>query len=83
VIERQVNHLTRLVDDLLDVSRIAQGRVELKEEVVEMALVVAKAIEMASPLVEQRTHSLSVDVRRQRLRCKAIRLDSAKWWLIC
>ena len=54
VIERQVNHLTRLVDDLLDVSRIARGRVELKTEIVEVAEVVAKAIEMASPLLEQR-----------------------------
>ncbi len=64
VIERQVNHLTRLVDDLLDVSRIARGRVELKREIVEIAEVVAKAIEMASPLLEQRTHSLFVDVPR-------------------
>ena len=55
VIERQVTHLTRLVDDLLDVSRIARGRIELKTEIVEMAEVVAKAIEMASPLLEQRT----------------------------
>lgn len=62
VIERQVNHLTRLVDDLLDVSRIARGKVELKTEIVEMTDVVAKAIEMSSPLLEQRTHSLSVDV---------------------
>jgi PAS domain S-box-containing protein len=67
VIERQVNHLTRLVDDLLDVSRIASGRVELKEEVVEMAAIVAKAIEMASPLLEQRAHSLVVDVPRHGL----------------
>jgi signal transduction histidine kinase len=67
VIERQVNHLTRLVDDLLDVSRIARGRVELKEEVVEMAVVVAKAIEMASLLLEQRTQSLAVDVARHGL----------------
>jgi PAS domain S-box-containing protein len=67
VIERQVNHLTRLVDDLLDVSRIARGRVELKEEVVEMALVVAKAIELASPLLEQRLHTLAVDVPRRGL----------------
>lgn len=67
VIERQVNHLTRLVDDLLDVSRIARGRVELKEELVELALVVAKAIEMASPLLEQRSHSLAVDVARHGL----------------
>jgi PAS domain S-box-containing protein len=62
VIERQVAHLTRLVDDLLDVSRIARGKVELKEEVVQMAEVVATAIEMASPLLEQRTHTLDVGV---------------------
>ena len=68
VIERQVNHLTRLVDDLLDVSRIARGKVELKTEIVEMAEVVAKAIEMASPLLEQRTHTLTVDVPRRGLR---------------
>ena len=67
VIERQVSHLTRLVDDLLDVSRIARGKVELKEEVVEIAVVVARAIEMASPLLEQRTHTLAVDVPRHGL----------------
>jgi PAS domain S-box-containing protein len=62
IIERQVNHLTRLVDDLLDVSRITRGKVELRTEVVEMAAVVAKAIEMASPLIEQRAHTLTVDM---------------------
>jgi PAS domain S-box-containing protein len=67
VIERQVNHLTRLVDDLLDVSRIARGKVELKIETVEIAEVVAKAIEMASPLLEQRNHQLTVDVPKHGL----------------
>jgi PAS domain S-box-containing protein len=67
VIERQVNHLTRLVDDLLDVSRIARGRIELKTELVEMSEVVANALEMASPLLEQRTHRLRVDVPRHGL----------------
>jgi PAS domain S-box-containing protein len=67
VIERQVHHLTRLVDDLLDVSRITRGKVELRTEVVEMADVVAKAIEMASPLLEQRTHTLTVDLPRHGL----------------
>jgi signal transduction histidine kinase len=70
VIERQVNHLTRLVDDLLDVSRIARGKVELKEEVIEMAGIVTKAIEMASPLLEQRTHTLKVEVPRRGLAVK-------------
>jgi PAS domain S-box-containing protein len=65
VIERQVSHLTRLVDDLLDVSRIARGNVELKEELVEIAEVVAKAIEIATPLLDQRSHALDVDVPRR------------------
>jgi PAS domain S-box-containing protein len=64
IIERQVNYLVRLVDDLLDVSRITRGRVELRREPVELASVVAKAIEMASPLYEQRSHLLSVEVPR-------------------
>jgi PAS domain S-box-containing protein len=68
VIERQVSHLARLVDDLLDVSRIARGRIELKTEIVEVADVVAKAIEMASPLIEQRQHTLKVNVPRRGLR---------------
>jgi signal transduction histidine kinase/DNA-binding response OmpR family regulator len=62
VIERQVNHLTRLVDDLLDVSRITRGKVQLHRKPIEIAEVVAKAIEMASPLLEQRRHHLEVSV---------------------
>jgi PAS domain S-box-containing protein len=68
VIERQVNHLTRLVDDLLDVSRIARGKVELKIETLEISEVVGRAIEMASPLLSQRTHTLTVDVPSHGLR---------------
>jgi PAS domain S-box-containing protein len=63
VIERQARHLVGLVDDLLDVSRITSGKVELKKQRVELAEVIAKAIEMASPLLEQRRHILTVDVQ--------------------
>ncbi|WP_166455100.1 hybrid sensor histidine kinase/response regulator [Duganella alba] len=62
VIQRQVDHLVRLVDDLLDVSRIASGKVELRKETVPLADVLNKAIEMASPLLEQKQHRLLVDV---------------------
>ncbi len=62
VIERQVGHLVRLVDDLLDVSRITRGKVELRRQCVEVADVVRKAIEMASPLLEQRHHHLMVEM---------------------
>ena len=70
VIERQVIHLTRLVDDLLDVSRIARGKVELKETIVDIAEVIGKAIEIASPLLEQRAHTLDVHVERNGLTVK-------------
>jgi signal transduction histidine kinase/DNA-binding response OmpR family regulator len=62
VIDRQVRHVVRLVDDLLDVSRIARGKIELKREHVELAPIVAKAIEMTSPLIEQKHHALDVRV---------------------
>ena len=62
IIERQVQHLTTLVDDLLDISRITQGKIELKRERIEMSSVVSRAIELASPLLEQRRHTLVVDV---------------------
>jgi PAS domain S-box-containing protein len=64
VIERQVKHLTRLVDDLLDVSRIARGKVTLTLEVVEIVEVVMRAVEIASPLFEERSQTLSLDVPR-------------------
>jgi len=68
VIERQVGHLTRLVDDLLDVSRIARGKVELKMEDVEIAEIVSRAIEISSVLFEQRGQSLTVSVPQSGLR---------------
>jgi len=67
IIERQVRHLTRLVDDLLDVSRIARGKVKLTREVVEIAEITARAIEMISPLLEQRRHALVVDIPKHGL----------------
>jgi signal transduction histidine kinase len=62
ILERQVRQLTNLVDDLLDVSRITQGKVQLQRGVVPLAQVVARAVEMASPLYEQREHALVVKV---------------------
>jgi signal transduction histidine kinase len=62
IIERQVQHLTRLVDDLLDTSRITRGKVELHKEPVELAAVVAKAVEMSGPLFADRGHHLTIDV---------------------
>ena len=62
IIQRQVEHLVRLVDDLLDVSRVTRGKVELRVERAELAQVLAKAVEMVSLLLEQRRHRLEIDV---------------------
>ncbi len=67
VIERQVKHLSRLVDDLLDVSRITQGKIELKRSHFELGEVITRALELSSPLFEKKLHTLTVDVPQRDL----------------
>jgi signal transduction histidine kinase len=62
VIERQVVHLSQLVNDLLDVSRIAQGKIELSQRPVEVASGVSDAIEIASRVLKERMHTFRVDI---------------------
>ena len=64
VIGRQIGHLTTLVDDLLDVSRVTRGLIELSREPVDMADVIAAAVEQARPLVHSREHQLRVAAPR-------------------
>jgi CheY-like chemotaxis protein len=58
ILRRQAHHLSRLVDDLLDVSRIARGLIEVQKKRIDLAPVVNKSIEMATPLLEERRHRL-------------------------
>jgi PAS domain S-box-containing protein len=60
VIKRQVTQLTRLVDDLLDVSRITQGRIELAREPLELGAIVALAVETVEPLIRDKRHQVSI-----------------------
>ena len=60
VLDRQVSHLTRLVDDLLDASRIAIGKITLQREPLEIAQVVSSAVESSQPLIDCREHALEV-----------------------
>ncbi|ATB31958.1 hybrid sensor histidine kinase/response regulator [Melittangium boletus DSM 14713] len=62
VITRQLQHVVRLVDDLLDVSRITRGHLELRREPVELSSVVTRALEAVAPLIQQRRHVLEADV---------------------
>jgi signal transduction histidine kinase len=62
IIERQVHHLVRLVDDLLDISRITKGAIELVRAPVSLAKAVAQSAESAHPLLDERGHRLSLDL---------------------
>jgi signal transduction histidine kinase len=61
VIERQVQHLVRLIDDLLDVSRITRGMITLQRERVLIDAVVARAVETARPVIDTRRHELTLE----------------------
>jgi signal transduction histidine kinase len=56
IVRRQVGQLSRLVDDLLDVSRITQGRIELQQEVLDVSSIVAQALESVEPLMADKEH---------------------------
>ena len=65
IAERQIEHMARLLDDLLDVSRISTGRVELKRAVVELRPLVANAVDATRGLMEARRHRLRIDQARE------------------
>lgn len=62
IMERQVDHLVRLVDDLLDVSRVMRGKIELRKEPVELATVFAHATETIQPLLQVKHHRLDISM---------------------
>jgi signal transduction histidine kinase/DNA-binding response OmpR family regulator len=67
MIERQVQHLIRLVDDLLDVSRITRGKIRLQVEPITLSAVVARAVEISRPHIDARRHELTVQLPEQPL----------------
>jgi signal transduction histidine kinase len=62
VIDRQSTHLTRLVDDLLDISRITRGVIKLAREPVSIGTVIARAVETLQPVITEHKHRLTIDV---------------------
>jgi signal transduction histidine kinase/DNA-binding response OmpR family regulator len=70
VVDRQVSHMAQLVDELLDVSRITQGKITLRKETIELEKVLAHALETARPLIEARRHELEV------------RIDAGPVWMV-
>lgn len=65
VVERQISHLTRLVDDLLDVARITSGKIRLRREQVALSAVISHAMEICAPLLKETLHDVSISLPPQ------------------
>ena len=76
ILYRQVGHLTRLVDDLLDVARVTRGQIQMELQDSSLADIIALAVEQSRPIIDQRLHSLSVmlPARSARVRADPTRL---------
>lgn len=62
VMERQIGQMVHLIDDLLDITRISQGQIELHRQAVDLKQIVATAVETSLPLIEAKNHDLTVDI---------------------
>jgi PAS domain S-box-containing protein len=67
IIDRQVQQMVRLIDDLLDISRITRGKLQLRKERVELAAVVQSAVEAARPLIDVQAHELDLTLPQERV----------------
>ncbi len=65
--ERQVRHMVRLVDDLLDVSRVTAGKIELRKDLIDVATIVQQAVQTSQPMMAEKQHELSVSLPPGRL----------------
>jgi PAS domain S-box-containing protein len=84
MMERQLAQMVRLVDDLLDVSRVSRGKIELRREKVELASVLRNALETSQPLMDERGHTFTVDIPDERIIVDAdvTRLSQVFWNLL-
>jgi PAS domain S-box-containing protein len=71
VIDRQAKHLARLIDDLLDVSRITRGKIQLRKEPLDLAPIIVRAVEAVSPLMESKKHKLTLSITPGQMRLLA------------
>jgi PAS domain S-box-containing protein len=75
VTSRQVMNFAHLIDDLLDVSRVSQGKIQLRKEVVDVGSVLRHAVEAVRPLVEERKHELRLSLADMRIEADTTRLE--------
>jgi PAS domain S-box-containing protein len=84
MVERQIQHMTRMVDDLLDVSRISRGKIELRKEPIELAATVERTSLAIRPLIEENRQELSIALPAEPVRLEAdpTRLEQILWNLL-
>lgn len=77
MMERQVNHMVRMVDDLMEVSRITRGLIELRKEEVDLAAIIRSAVETSQPIIEAGEHQLAITLPSEPILLKgdAVRLS--------
>ncbi|HEU5117441.1 MAG TPA: PAS domain-containing sensor histidine kinase, partial [Isosphaeraceae bacterium] len=82
--ERQVTHLARLIDDLMDVARISRGKIDLRVETVDLATIMLQAVETARPQIDKRRHNLAVSLPQKPIALEAdpTRLEQILWNLL-
>ncbi len=71
IMERQVKQMARLVDDLLEISRITSGKIELRKEPVDLVAVIATAVETSRPLIDAAGHQLAITISQEPLNLDA------------
>ena len=81
MMERQVEQMVRLVDDLLDISRITRGKLQVRKELIALADVINAVIETARPIIEGSAHELSVTMRPEPIHMQADRVRLAQVFL--
>jgi signal transduction histidine kinase len=67
MMDRQLTHLVRLIDDLLDVSRVSQGKIDLRKERITLQMAIQAAIEVSRPLIENGNHTLTLDIPKEHI----------------
>ena len=66
MINRQIKHLARLIEDLLDVSRITRGKIQLRKEIGDITPIIESAVQNVRPMIDERKHLLTVTAARGR-----------------
>ncbi len=84
IVDRQVDHMVRLVDDLLDVSRITRGKINLQKQPLDVSAIVSRAVEGSRPLIDSRGHTLEIHLPDDagRVEGDPVRLAQVLWNLL-